>query len=433
MNTQTNISKPADLLTDLTALPTDVVKRVIGSVESPAALELLYDWRFWARPNQLPPVGDWRVWLLLAGRGFGKTRTAAEFVRASVESGQAAHVALIGRTAADVRDVMINGESGLLACSHPAHRPRWEASKRRLVWANGAVATAYSAEEPDLLRGPQSDLVWGDEFAAWRYTGAWDNAEMGLRLGTNPRAILTTTPRPIPRIKEMLKDRGVVVTRGSTFDNSSNLAPQFLARVRAKYENTRLGRQELFAELLDSSEDALWTRETLERHRVQTAPHSFRRVVVAIDPAVGGPAETGIVVAALGADNRAYVLEDLSRRYQPVGWARAAIEAYKRNRADKIVAESNQGGDLVSAMINTYERIPVKLVHATRGKYTRAEPVAALYEQGKVSHVGFFAALEDQLCTWTPGDDTSPDRLDALVWALTELMLEKKAGGFVVF
>jgi predicted phage terminase large subunit-like protein len=428
MNTQTS-NNPAALLADLTNLSDDAVQTVVGSVESPAALELLYDWRFWARPTQLPPKGDWRVWLLLAGRGFGKTRTAAEFVRLMVETGEATRVCLIGRTTADVRDVMINGESGILACSHPSQRPRWEPSKRRLSWPNGAIAHAYSAEEPDLLRGPQSDLVWGDEFAAWRYTAAWDNAEMGLRLGSNPRAILTTTPRPIPRIKEMLKDKGVVVTRGSTFDNSENLARQFLSRIRSKYENTRLGRQELFAELLDASENALWTRDTLEKNRVQTRPGNLNRIVVAIDPAVGGPSETGIIVAGLVHDSHIYILEDLSRRHTPVGWARSAIEAFKRHRADRIVAECNQGGDLVASMIRTFgQNIPVKLVRATRGKYVRAEPVAALYEQGKVKHVGFFAALEDQLCTWTPEDDKSPDRLDALVWAVHDIMITRQSG-----
>ncbi|MDE1903842.1 MAG: DNA-packaging protein [Alphaproteobacteria bacterium] len=395
----------------------------------------LDDWEFWARPNQLPPQGDWRVWLLLAGRGFGKTRSGAEFVRARVEAGLAARVALVGPTASDVRDVMIEGESGLLAISGDDWRPLYEPSKRRLTWPNGAVALAFSADEPERLRGPQHDLAWCDELAAWRYAAAWDNLLLGLRLGGDPRAVVTTTPKPVKLVRDVLASPGTVVTRGSTFDNALNLAPAFLDSVVRRYRGTRLGRQELEAELLDDVPGALWSRDGIEAARVNAAP-DLARIVVAVDPAASsgeGADETGIVVAGLAHDGQVYVLDDLSGRMSPRAWALKAIAAYKKFAADRIVAEVNNGGDMVEATLRSVASdAPFRAVRASRGKAVRAEPVAALYEQGRVHHVGGFATLEDQLCGFTADFDraasgTSPDRLDALVWAVTDLMANRDA------
>lgn len=392
-----------------------------------------YDWRGrWARPDQLPPDGDWRVWLLLAGRGYGKTRTGAEWAREQVEHHGRRRLALVAPTAADARDVMVEGESGILAIAPPWNRPLYEPSKRRLTWPNGAVATTYSADEPDRLRGPQHDAAWCDELAAWKYPEAWDMLMFGLRLGSDPRAVVTTTPKPVRIIRELLAAPTTVVTRGSTFDNAANLAPAFLAQIVAKYEGTRLGRQELLAELLDDVPGALWQRGQLDTLRRKAAP-DMARIVVAIDPAMtsGEDAdETGIVVAGKGVDGHGYVLADLTCRLSPDGWARRAIEAARRYQADRIVAEVNNGGEMVEHTLRTVERsIPYKAVHASRGKRVRAEPVAALYEQGRVHHVGGFPELEDQMCTFVPDTfDGSPDRVDALVWALSELMLREGGG-----
>ena len=347
----------------------------------------------------------------------------AEWVRSVATPG--ARIALIGPTAADVRDVMIEGESGLLSVCEPWNRPTYEPSKRRVTWPNGAMATAYSAEEPDRLRGPQHTHAWCDEVAAWAHPEAWDMMLMGLRLGDRPRVVATTTPKMVPLMRTIQASPGLVVTRGKTLDNAANLAPSFLTSLMARYEGTRIGRQELEGEDLDDNPDALWSREAIDRLRVREAPE-LARVVVAIDPAVTSTAEsdeTGIVVAGLGADGRGYVLADRSGRFKPDAWARRAVEAFHEFRADRIIAEGNQGGEMVAHVLGTVEAgLPLRIVHATRGKATRAEPIAALYEQGRVSHVGGLPQLEDQLCTWTPGG-SSPDRLDALVWALTELML----------
>ena len=395
----------------------------------------LDDWEFWARPNQLPPPGDWCVWLLLAGRGFGKTRSGAEFVRARVEAGLASRVALVGPTSADVRDVMIEGESGLLAIARDGCRPHYESSKRRLTWPNGAVALAFSADEPERLRGPQHDLAWCDELASWRYAAAWDNLLLGLRLGADPRAVVTTTPKPNKLVRDVLASPGTVVTRGSTFDNALNLAPAFLDSVVRRYGGTRLGRQELEAELLDDLPGALWTRDGIEAARVNAAP-DLARIVVAVDPAVSsgeGADETGIVVAGLAHDGQVYVLDDLSGRMTPRAWALKAVAAYKNFVADRIVAEVNNGGDMVEATLRSVQSdTPFRAVRASRGKAVRAEPVAALYEQGRVHHVGGLPSLEDQLCAFTADFDraasgTSPDRLDALVWAVTDLIANRDA------
>ena len=399
---------------------------ILASLTAEERSRLLYLWRVWARPKQLTPPGDWLVWLILAGRGFGKSRTGAEWVRENVTAGKAARIALVADTAADAREVMVEGESGILATSPPWFRPTYEPSKRRLTWPNGAIATTYSAEEPDQLRGPQHDLAWADELAKWRYPDAWDQLRFGLRLGRDPRVIVTTTPRPTPIIRSLISEATTHVTRGATHENRANLAPAFLATVVARYEGTRLGRQELYAEILDDVPGALWKRDTIDSARVREAP-ALRRIVVAIDPAVtSGEAsdETGIVVVGVSHDGHGYVLDDASGRHTPNEWARIAVAKLDAWRADRIVAEVNNGGDLVETNIRTVRRnAPFTAVRASRGKATRAEPVAALYEQGKVHHVGMLATLEDQLCSWEPSAAKSPDRLDALVWGLSNLML----------
>lgn len=381
----------------------------------------------------MPPKESWRTWLILAGRGFGKTRCGAEWVRAQVGSG-CRRIALIGATAADARDVMVEGESGVLAISPPWDRPNYEPSKRRLTWPNGAVATTYSADEPDRLRGPQHDGAWCDELAAWRYAAAWDNLMLGLRLGDDPRCVVTTTPRPVKLIRDLVAGKDCMVTKGSTYENRGNLAAGFLADIVARYEGSRLGRQELYADLLDDTPGALWQRAWFDRDRVSEAP-ILRRVVVAVDPPASSSEnadECGIVVAGLGEDGKAYVLVDRSQRGTPHGWASAAVRAYHAFKADRLVAEVNQGGEMVESVVRQVDRdVSYKAVHATRGKATRAEPVAALYEQGRVCHVGPLDVLEDQMCAFTTDFDRlaagfSPDRLDAAVWALTELMLGKR-------
>jgi predicted phage terminase large subunit-like protein len=410
-----------------------------GTIDDAGVKEVRFDWSLWARPSQLPPDGDWRVWLLLAGRGFGKTRSGAEWVRAQAESGAAARIALVAPTARDARLVMVEGQSGLLAIAPDTARPVFEPSKRQLTWPNGAIATLFSADEPDRLRGPQFDAAWCDELAAWRYPQAWDMLMMALRLGSNPRVVVTTTPRPAKLIRALLAAPDCSVTRGATRENAKHLAPGFLAAMLKQYEGTRLGRQELDAELLEDMPGALWSRDAIERARIDVAG-DLRRVVVAIDPAVSSGAdadETGIVVAALGQDGHGYVLDDLSGRYSPHDWAARALEAYRAHRADRIVAEVNNGGAMVEATLRVLDAgVSYKPVHASRGKLARAEPVAALYEQGRVHHVGAFPALEDQMCAFTGGPMShiaSPDRVDALVWALSELMLHGAEPGLLTY
>lgn len=416
----------AEQLALLTPEQLDVV---LAGLSDDEKSQMLWDWTVWARPKQLPPDGAWRVWLILAGRGFGKTRTGAEFIRREVNAGKANHIALVGATAADVRDTMIEGESGLLRVFPPDQRPHYEPSKRRVTFHNGASASAYSADEPDRLRGPNHDLAWADELAAWRYSDAWDQLMLGLRIGEHPRCVVTTTPRPVEVIRRLMttKDGTVHVTRGSTYENQKNLASAFIDEMRRRYEGTTLGRQELHAEILDDLEGALWQRTMFDQNRVHHHTQ-LRRVVVAVDPATTSRSnsnETGIVVAGIGVDGKGYVLDDKTIRGTPDEWGRAAVSAYHTYQCDRIVAEANQGGDMVRHTLMTVDRnAPIKLVHASRGKRTRAEPVAALYEQGKVHHVGYLSALEDQMCNWVPDLSDSPDRLDALVWALTELMID---------
>lgn len=396
-----------------------------------------YDWSKRARPNQRLPKGLWHTWLIMAGRGFGKTRTGAESIRHWATQGPYRRIALVAHTEQDGREVMIEGESGLLAVHPPEERPIFEPSKGRLRWSSGACATLYSAENYERLRGPQFDCAWIDELAKFRKAEKlWEQIHFSLRLGPMPKTIITTTPRPIPLLQKLLADegKGVVVTRGKTFENQENLSPAFLKMIQEKYGQTRLGLQELEGVLLTSLEGALWTDRLLDQQRCLLSEISrpFRRVVVAIDPAVTAhnkSDETGIIVAARTDDQKAYVLEDLSGRYPPTTWAKIAVEAYKRWQADRVVAEVNKGGDLVEKLLQAvHPDLPYTGIHASRGKITRAEPVAALYEQGKVFHVGKgFVELEAQMCQYTPlvqeRGGTSPDRLDALVWALTDLML----------
>jgi len=364
----------------------------------------------------------------MAGRGWGKTRTGAEAVRYAIEELGYKRIGLVGATAADTRDVMVEGESGLLSVCPLWFEPKYEPSKRRITWPNGAIATLFSADKPDRLRGPQFDLVWCDELAAWRYLSAWDMIMFCLRLGNDPKAIITTTPRPIKIVKDLLNSEHTFTVSGSTYENRTNLAQAFYDEVISRYEGTRLGRQELYAEVIEDDPDALWNREIIDANRVEK-PGTFYRIVVAIDPAGSSKDtanETGIVVVGLGEDNHGYVIEDLSLRASPHGWAERAINAYYEFGADRIIGEANNGGEMIESTIRSLDpNVSYKNVYASRGKQTRAEPVAALYEQGKVHHVGNLPQLEDQLCTWVPNSGmVSPDRLDALVWGMTELMLQ---------
>ncbi|MCJ2128039.1 DNA-packaging protein [Methylobacterium sp. E-045] len=403
---------------------------------------LASDWLHNARSDQLPPCpsrDDWTTWVVIGGRGSGKTRTGAEWVRALAGGDPAfcaaavGRIALIGETYADVRDVMIEGPSGLLSLS--GSRPLWSPSRRRLEWANGAVALAFSAEEPDSLRGPQFGAAWSDEIAKWRRPdAAYDMIQFGLRLGDRPRNLVTTTPRPIPLIRRILADPLTVVSRSRTADNAANLAPSFLDAVVGRYAGTRLGRQELDGELIEDRPDALWTREGIEAARIDRMPE-LGRIVVAVDPPASSKAGAdacGIVAAGLGANGHAYVVADATlSRASPQAWAGAALALYHRLEADSLVVEINQGGEMAIAVIAEVDAaVPVIPVRATRGKYLRAEPVSVLYAQGRVHHVGSLPALEDELCDFGPdglSSGASPDRLDALVWALTHLMLGQRA------
>jgi phage terminase large subunit-like protein len=412
----------------LASLPESQRSKILGSLSDEDHKRLLHAWDFWARPEQRPPKWNWLQWLVKAGRGWGKNRTGAEFLREEIEEGRAGHVALIGRTAADVRAVMVEGNSGILARSHPGFRPIYNPSRRKLTWPNGAIATTYSGDEPDALRGPEHDLAWLDEFATYRYADeVWSNLQFGLRVGNHPRSIITTTPRPIKILRELIKDPTTAVTGGPTYQNLANLSRQF-HRIIEKYKGTTLGRQELDAELLEDIPGALWKRTTVDAQRIPWTHKDLldlTRIVVAIDPATTskeGSADTGIIVAGLGSNGHAYVLDDVTQHDRPDVWIRAALDALERWKGDRIIAEVNNGGDLVEAVLRHVDPdAPYTSVHASRGKRTRAEPIAALYEQGKVHHLGALPELEDQMCTWLPLSEESPDRVDALVWALTEL------------
>ncbi len=387
------------------------------------------DWATIARTEQLPPDGEWLTWMFLAGRGAGKTRAAAEWIIERAKTPNL-RLALVGRTPADVRDVMVEGESGIMACGRGMNI-QYEPSKRKLTFPNGTIAMTYSAEVASQLRGPQHHYAWADEASSWTdapkgdsLDTAWNNLMLGLRLGTAPQVMVTTTPKPNRLTKDILGRKSTTITRGSTYDNLDNLATSFRQQVLDSYEGTRLGRQELLGELLEDVEGALWTNQMLESALVEEVP-TMQRIVVAVDPSGGdgeGNDEQGIVVAGKGIDGFYYVLADRSCKLTPQGWASRAVGAYNEFSADKLVAEKNFGGDMVKAVIAQIDKnISFKMVTASRGKVQRAEPIAALYEQGKVRHVYGLQDLEAQMTGWTPEDGTSPDRMDALVWAMTEL------------
>ncbi|TVQ55973.1 MAG: ATP-binding protein [Rhodobacteraceae bacterium] len=423
---------PKSLAAWLASAPVSAHERLLDRLtpETLAALPHLFE--FWGRADhQLPPPGDWSTWVVLGGRGSGKTRAGAEWVRRQVEGatpaacGLARRVALVAETWEQAREVMVMGESGLLACSPPDRRPEWVASRHKLFWANGAEAQLFSAADPPSLRGPQFDCAWSDELAKWRRAGeAWDMLQFGLRLGARPRQIVTTTPRDMALLRAILDDPATVATSAPTEANRANLAPSFLGAITRRYRGTHLGRQELGGEMLGEAPDALFRRASIEAARVTAGPE-MDRIVVGVDPpATAGPAsdECGIVVVGR-AGEAFYVLDDCSLgRASPAVWAARAVEASRRWRADRIVAETNQGGEMVIATLRRIDpHAPVMAVRATRGKAARAEPVSALYEQGLVRHVGVMATLEDQLCAFG-GGGRSPDRVDALVWAVTALI-----------
>ncbi len=415
----------------------------MDSLEENELMALPYLFEFWALPHQLPPYGEWFTWIIMGGRGAGKTRAGAEWVRSMVEGskpldiGKARRFALVGETIDQVREVMIFGDSGILACSPPDRRPIWEASRRRLLWPNGATAQVFSAHDPESLRGPQFDAAWADELAKWKKAEeTWNMLQFGMRLGENPRQCVTTTPRNTAVLKEILGNPSTVLTHASTDANKANLAASFLREVKTRYAGTRLGRQELEGVLLDDAEGALWTTAMLEELRLDE-PGEMTRVVVAVDPPVTGHAGSdacGIVVAGARTEGspqewRAVVLEDASvKASSPTAWAQAAVDAFFRHGADRLVAEVNQGGELVESVVRQIDAmIPYRGVRASRGKFARAEPVAALYEQGRVRHLKGLGELEDQMCRMTATGyegKGSPDRVDALVWAIHDLMIE---------
>lgn len=386
---------------------------------------LHHDWQLLARPAQRLPLGNWFTWLLRSGRGYGKTRTGSETVIGWAMAGYSP-IALVGQTKADVRDTMVEiGDSSILRVSPPWFRPVYESSKRRLVFPNGSICVIYSGDESDQLRGPQHMKAWVDELAKFKYPQeTWDNLEMGLRKGNNPQVICTTTPRPIKIIRDLIADTRTVQTRGCTLDNAANLNPLFIERMKSKYEGTRLGRQEINGDILDDNPESLWKRSDIDNNKVRQIPE-LTYVVVGVDPAAtskDGSDDTGIIAAGKSKDGHFYILDDCTCHLTPQGWGEAAITAYHKHQANKIVGETNNGGEMVEHTLKTIDpSIPFKAVHASRGKATRAEPVSALYEQGRIHHFGTFPELEDQLCEWVPGAENSPDRLDALVWSITEL------------
>jgi phage terminase large subunit-like protein len=420
-------------------LPAEERKRRIEQLSEAEADALLHDWDFWARPAQLEPPefarGEKTNWLVKAGRGFGKTRVGAEQVRKWVKDFPI--VNLVGPTVADVRDVMVRGigaNSSIMEICRRDERPDYEPSKRRLTWPNGAVSILFTAEDPESLRGPQHMKVWGDELAAWKYPDAtMEQIEFGLRLGSSPQGVYTTTPKNTKLVRRLVDDPNTIVTSGSTYDNKSNLSPKFFSTVVNRHEGTRMGRQELMGELLTDNPGALWTLAAIDADRVNYLPQGLTRIVVGVDPAVTSneeSCETGIVIAAMGPSPEGkdeiphfYVIDDLSLQGSPDEWAQKVVIAYADHKADRIIAEVNNGGDLVEAILRTKRlEFAYQAVHATRGKIRRAEPISALYEQHRVHHVGAFPQLEDQMCDYVPGKTKqSPDRMDGLVWALWAL------------
>ena len=417
----------------------EICHKVVASLNQAERNEFGFHWGMQARSSQLPPEMNWRIWLIMAGRGFGKTRAGAEWVRMVAESQCEARIALVSSSLAEARAVMVEGESGLVACCPPDRQPIFESSLRRLRFPNGAQAQLYSAAEPEALRGPQHSHAWCDEIGKWplsheRATRTWDNLLMGLRLGNDPRIAVTTTPRAVPLVQRLLeqqRDGAVIVSRGSTYDNAGNLPSRFLDAIESEFAGSQLARQEIAGELLCDIEGALWSRSGLERLRETACDVELRRVIVAVDPPVSSAGdECGIVVTALGHDDIARVLADCSvAGMKPNQWAQRVAETACHWKADRVVAEANQGGAMVESVLRAADTtLPVKLVHASRGKVARAEPVAALYGAGRVRHCGYFPQLEDQMCglligSGYAGPGRSPDRADALVWGLTELML----------
>lgn len=415
-------------------MPAEELEELLAGLSEADAERLMYDWHAWARPNQILPPGNWSGWLNLSGRGSGKTRTGAETVREWQEAAEKPiRIALVAETASDARDVLIEGESGILAISPKWNKPKYETTKRRLTWPNGATAICYSGEEPDQLRGPQFHKGWFDELAKYRYPQeTWDNFEFGNRLGDNPQVIITTTPRPIPIIINMVEDKDFVVTRGSSYQNISNLSPKYIKRVIKRYEGTRLGRQELHAEILRDMTGALWSNAMIERNRIKKLPELVR-IIVAVDPATthnveeGTPNECGVIVGGITNDRTIVVLADASEVLSPAGWGLRCVNLYKLWRADKIIGESNQGGEMVRATIQNVDAdVPVDLVWASKGKVARGEPISALSEQDRIKFLGNFPDLENQLTAIMPDGKYmgpgSPDRYDAFVWMATELM-----------
>jgi phage terminase large subunit-like protein len=425
----------------LSRLPDDVRRAALRSLTDQEVARLGYTWECWARDDQLAPQAtvsgaSWRTWLVLGGRGAGKTRTGAEWIRSRAVgapySVQRAHrIALVGETIGQVRSIMIEGVSGLLSVHHATERPSFEVSRNQLVWPNGAIAQVFAADDPDSLRGPQFDAAWCDELGKWRRPErAWDNLQFALRLGPQPQCIVTTTPRPIELLKKIIDDPATVTDRSRTIDNTVNLSPAYLDEMQRRYAGTPIGRQELDGEIVEDRMNGLWQRHWLAQARLSARPE-LKRIVVAVDPPVtstAGADSCGIVIAGLGVDGRGYVIGDRTiQGRDPATWAHAAVAAYRDYQADRIVVETNQGGDLVVQVFKGIDaNIPVKKVYASRGKFLRAEPISALYAEGRVAHVGEFPELERQMCDFAAdglANGKSPDRLDALVWALTELML----------
>lgn len=383
----------------------------------------MWDWDFWARDNQLAPPGDWMHWLIRAGRGYGKTRTGSEWVRQI--KNKVGRIAIIGETAADVRDYLIDGESGIMACSPPWDMPEHNPSMRRLTWPNGAYATLYSGDKPDQLRGGNFGAAWIDELAKFRYAPAvWKQLKFALRtVGTRVRVCITTTPRAIPILREIEAHARTVTTIGTTFDNRANLSDDFIADMLS--DNTSLGRQELYAEYLDEAEGALWTRELLEQTRVDKEPE-LKEIVIGVDPATAMKRNmTGIVAVGRGVDNHGYVIADSTGRFSPAEWGKKTCDLFTTLDAALVVAEGNQGGEMVRQVINQHNpNVPVSIVHARQSKQARAEPIANLWASGRFHMVGSFGMLEDQLVTWEPNSGMeSPDRMDALVWAARKMFV----------
>jgi phage terminase large subunit-like protein len=424
-----------DLLRGVGLLPDSLFNAFVEGIPDHDLLRISGKWRDMARREQLPPPGDWANWLILAGRGFGKTRAGAGWVHECAAHHPGSRIALIGATLNDARRVIVEGMSGLKATGAVSYFP----SRRLIEWPNGTQATLFSAEEPDTLRGPEFHFAWGDEAARWRDAAAvLSNVRLALRLGQTPRLLLTTTPRPLAWLKDLVADPDCAVVRGRTIDNAANLPAAFITSIERQYRGTALARQEIDGEIVEDLAGALWTRATLDQGRIAAAP-PLVRVVVAVDPPAGAGAAAdacGIVAVGLGADGRGYVLADRSvQGVSPDNWARAVVACADEFAADKVVAEVNNGGAMVTSVLQAIDsRLPVKPVHASRGKVARAEPVASLYAHGRVSHIGALAALEDEMCGLVvggvyAGPGRSPDRADALVWALTELMLGAKPAG----